>query len=133
MNRFVHCGSASAGTPFIAPPTWNKGPYHEQLRNVWKAAAATLAEAENIFVCGYSLPPTDQFFRYLYAMGTMGQRPLRKFCVFDPDERVRDRFVDFLGPGASKRFEFEALKFSQAIDRIREKLDLSKSALPGNT
>jgi hypothetical protein len=38
---------------------------------VWRTAAQHLSEAEHIFIIGYSLPETDQFFRYLYGLGTV--------------------------------------------------------------
>jgi hypothetical protein len=40
------------------------GNAHTGLSSVWRAAATHLAEAENVFIIGYSLPDTDEFFRY---------------------------------------------------------------------
>ena len=74
--------------PDVVPPTWNKSQYHGELESVWKAAARGLSTAENIIVCGYSLPESDQFFRYLYALGTVGELRLKNLGVFDPNEEV---------------------------------------------
>jgi hypothetical protein len=81
----------------LVPPTINKGPYHAALSKVWAAAAAELSSAEDIFVCGYSLPETDLFFRYLYAVGTIGEASLRHVWVFNPDASVKPRFERLLG------------------------------------
>jgi hypothetical protein len=73
---------------------------------VWQAAARELSTAENIVVCGYSLPDSDQFFRYLYALGTVGDLRLKRLWVFDPDPGVEDRFKKLLGQAATPRFKF---------------------------
>jgi hypothetical protein len=92
LARTKHCSSALATDPFIAPPTWNKTQYHTQLQTVWRAAANELCNAENIIICGDSLPETDQFFRYLYALGSVGGSGLKKFWVVNPDRDVRTKF-----------------------------------------
>lgn len=81
----------------LVPPTINKGRYHTVVSKVWAAAAAELSSAEQIFVCGYSLPETDLFFRYLYAVGTIGEASLRRVWVFNPDADVKSRFERLLG------------------------------------
>ena len=48
-----------------------------------RSKATVLSEAENIFVCGYSLPATDAFFHLLFALGSVGNTRLRNFVVFD--------------------------------------------------
>jgi hypothetical protein len=126
LNRFrfghsfatlSHCNIRVAPKPFIAPPTWNKGTYHEKLSPIWSLASTTLAKADNIIVIGYSLPETDMFFRQLYALGTVGEHLLERFWVFNPDEsgEVRMRFERLLGPGAQQRFRYFAKKFHDAI------------------
>lgn len=98
--------SSSPGTLMMVPPTWAKGRYQPLLRGVWAAAARELSAAQNIIVCGYSLPNTDAFFHYLYAVGSIGTASLRRFVVMDPEGEVGERFLAFLGPQAQSRFEF---------------------------
>jgi hypothetical protein len=83
----------------LVPPTMNKGRYQEVLKPVWSAAADVLSTAEDILICGYSLPPSDLFFRYLYSVGTIGEAGLRRVRVWDPDEsgEVKARFEALLG------------------------------------
>jgi hypothetical protein len=92
--------------------------YHDSLGRVWRAAAAELSTAENIFVCGYSLPDTDQFFKYLYALGTIGSARLKRFWVFNPDEEVERNFRDLLGQGVLPRFRFFRETFAQMFSEM---------------
>jgi hypothetical protein len=114
FHEFQHCPqSRFEDAPYVVPPTWNKSQYHAELETVWKSAAAELASAANIVVCGYSLPESDQFFRYLYALGTVGDLRLKNIWVFDPDVAVEQRFNKLLGQAASPRFKFHKLNFAQ--------------------
>ena len=110
--------------PVLIPPTWNKAFYHEKLSSVWKQAALELSQAENIIVIGYSLPETDGFFRSLYAIGTIGAKPLKRFWVFDPDKsgKVKARFKDLLGPGALQGFQYEEITFEESLDFLTKEL-----------
>jgi hypothetical protein len=101
----------------IGPPVWNKTHYHQALATVWRRAAQDLSEAQNIFVIGYSLPESDQFFRYLYALGTVGSTRLRRVWVFDPDASglVASRYEALLGGMAKDRFSLEPKTFREAI------------------
>jgi len=126
------CGTHLSGEPIIVPPTWNKTEGHAQLANVWKQAATELGEAENIFCIGYSLPESDLFCRYLFALGTVGKAHLRRFWVFDPDlERVVEkRYGRLIGKGIERRFKFfngDNGVFGAAINRLREEFIKSQS------
>jgi NAD-dependent SIR2 family protein deacetylase len=128
-NYLVHlscpsCGSQITGGSVIVPPTWNKGKFHTGLSLVWRAAASHLAKAENVFVIGYSLPDTDEFFRYLYALGTVGDSIFNIFAVVDPDARVSERFKKVLGPIARECFLPMEKTFAQAIPEIGGKLGI---------
>jgi len=57
------CGPIN-GSPVIVPPTWNKTQNAPSIATVWREAANQLSDAENIFVSGYSLPQTDEFFKH---------------------------------------------------------------------
>jgi NAD-dependent SIR2 family protein deacetylase len=125
LGRVPHCGGSLSSQPFIAPPTWNKTQYHSQLESVWQAAAQELSDAENIVICGYSLPETDQFFRYLYALGTVGGSGLKRFWVVNPDPSVLVRFEMLCGPLAKSRFRFLPVTVQQALPEIQASLDAS--------
>jgi hypothetical protein len=117
--------------PLIAPPTWSKSEYYKILSPVWGNAAKELTDAENIFVIGYSLPESDSFFRYLYALGTVGTKLLKRFWVFDPDEtgNVEKRFRELLGHGALQAFKPFRLTFEKAIGEIAKTFGVSDTSV----
>ncbi|HXY78478.1 MAG TPA: hypothetical protein VEH47_06650 [Candidatus Acidoferrales bacterium] len=127
------CSKNFREQPVIVPPTWNKGGFSSaSMKTVWARAAEHLAEAEYIVIVGYSVPPTDQFFHYLYALGTMSQTRVKKILVYNPDESIEERYRRLLGPTAISRFKFisgqdrmtgaEPGKFENAIQRFGQDL-----------
>lgn len=119
LHAYTHgCGYPEpAPIPAIVPPTWEKGEHNHGFDNIWAHAAEQLAQAENIIVIGYSLPPTDQFFPILYALGTVSSTILKRFWLFDPDPEgsVEKRFRKMLGEAALQRFRPFKAKFSSAL------------------
>jgi NAD-dependent SIR2 family protein deacetylase len=109
------CGEPLEEDPFIVPPTWDKTRHQEQIKRVWKKAASELKEAEHIFIIGYSLPDTDMFFRYLFALGSDVRTMVRGIYVFNIDSTVEERLRNLLGSGVSQRFQFYNVSFENAI------------------
>lgn len=126
LPRCGKCGGPTdapyAPEPLIVPPTWNKTQHYSLIRNVWSAAARHLSEAEDIVVIGYSLPPTDYFFHYLYALGTASPTRLQRFLIVNPDPQIRNRFLAVLGPLARERLAVEQCGFSESIPKLRNLL-----------
>jgi len=126
VDYFQKVGSIKVeARPVIVPPSWNKSDYHQTLSQVWARAADHLSEARHIFVIGYSLPETDSFFRHLYALGSVGDAPLKSFVVFNPENPegpVDKRFHNLLGHGALARYKYIQTTFSPAINEIRRLL-----------
>jgi len=91
-------------TPLIIPPTWTKTEYQSLLSTVWKHAAEEISKAKNIFIIGYSLPETDEFFKYLLGLGMIDIVRLKGFWVFNPDEEVLNRFKSLLGRTLGEKF-----------------------------
>jgi hypothetical protein len=114
--------------PVLVPPTWNKTEYSEYLSPVWRAAAVELTEAKNIFIIGYSLPKTDLFFKYLFSIGTINPAlRLDRFWVFNPDDKIKERYEEIIGQGLGRSFQFFGGQngfFSKAVDRIEKDLGL---------
>ena len=110
--------------PFIVPPTWNKTEHYHAINSVWSHAAQELSDAENIFISGYSLTETDSFFRYLFALGSVGMSKIKRFWVYDPDDSglVEKRFKDLIGFGIEKRFRFEKKHFSKLVNELSNEL-----------
>ncbi len=120
-GQYLGGGITLQGPPIIVPPTWNKDSYHGQLSNVWAAAAHQLSTAQNIIVIGYSLPETDSFFRYLYALGSESATQIRNFVVIDPDptDKVFPRFRTLIGRGIESRFRPLRATFWDGLGTIR--------------
>jgi hypothetical protein len=123
VNKQVCCGEKLEEDPFIVPPTWNKTVYHEQIRSVWEKAAFSLHDAENIFILGYSLPGTDLFFNYLFALGVDMETILKSFNVYNIDPEAEKRFKDLLGSGIIQRLHFYNTSFEKAVQSTHDIMD----------
>jgi hypothetical protein len=111
-----HCRADIEDLPVLVPPGMYKAHYQGALTQVWRTAADALKNADEIFVFGYSLPETDFFFQNLYALGTVGDKLLRKFYVFDPNPEIQARFERLLGHGVKRPvFDFTAAYFDQGV------------------
>ena len=128
LYEYKHCNNNLNPEPVLVPPTWNKTEYHGVLREVWAQAGKELSEAENIIVIGYSHPVSDSFFRYLFALGSVGDANIKRFWVFDPAEgnEVENRFRELIGTGIDKRFRMFKKPFSEAIGIIDKELYKAK-------
>ncbi|MCH8305565.1 MAG: hypothetical protein IIB94_10615 [Candidatus Marinimicrobia bacterium] len=106
-----------SGLPLIIPPTWSKSLYHGNLKNVWSRAAKELADAENIYIIGYSLPESDSFFRYLFSLGTIGDIRIKRLWVFNPDDsdELKKRYSMLIGQGIESKVEFKKTGFLEAM------------------
>jgi len=120
FHKWKGAGDGMYSDPVIIPPTWSKMGTYGSINNVWATAAQELTSAEQIIVIGYSLPITDEFFRYLYALGTISSTRIKKFLVYNPDTTgtVESRFRDLLGQSSIKRFNYQCTGFSEALDRL---------------
>ena len=96
MNRDVAAFPHYADVPkqkgalVLVAPTWQKA--LRRLTPVWDAAVAALRTATNLIILGYSIPVTDQHFKYLLAAGLRDNISLRKVFFVNPalkDERER--------------------------------------------
>lgn len=127
LSGLKHCGQSVMPNPIIIPPTWNKTEYHSTLSNIWRHAAKELSEAECIIILGYSLPDTDLFFKYFFALGSVGRSRVKRFWVYNPDSSIELKFQKLLGPAitASKpkeKFRFFNAPFNNAIADLTKQL-----------
>ena len=70
-----------------------------------------------MYVVGFSLPPTDAFFRDLLALGLAGSTRLTLFEVVNPDPDVGAKFVALLGPDVRHRYKQVLLTFADWAKR----------------
>lgn len=120
-----------AGFPFVVPPSLSKTEEQSRVFPVWQRACQELMTAQNILIFGYSLPENDNFFRYLYSLGTISDTVLKRFWVFDPNrEEVEKRYARMLGEYALDCFKVFGMTFEQALDSLNSELkkeDLDQS------
>lgn len=122
-EKIIYKGQELLPIPIIIPPTWNKlefSSHNYGIAKVWQKAAEELSKAENIFIIGYSYPETDNFFKYFYALGILGARSINRFWVFNPDQSIKVKFKNLLGPKIINSYKFEQQRFSEAIDFLKE-------------
>jgi hypothetical protein len=112
------CPKSCSGTlheNFIIPPSWNKSQYFNLIQNIWKKGAKEMSEAEAIFIIGYSLPETDMFFRHFMGIGTIGEKSIRKFHVYNPDKGVDRKFQEIIGTGVRSKYMFKPVEFNKDV------------------
>ncbi|HXT58776.1 MAG TPA: hypothetical protein VN699_09070 [Pirellulales bacterium] len=69
--------------PLLLPPTWHKS-FAQALTSVWDSAVQAIKEATRIIVVGFSMPVSDQHFKYLLSAGLQCNSSLRKVRIVDP-------------------------------------------------
>lgn len=126
LTDLQHCGKPVAPEPFIVPPTWNKTEYHRTIADVWRAAVKELATATNIFICGYSIPSTDQFFRHLLALSLAKGEIVDRVVVINPDKDAYNNLQQMLSEPVANVLKYEGLLFEESYDQIRNNLHLYK-------
>jgi hypothetical protein len=70
--------------PVSVPPTWQKQ-LSGYLSAVWREAVSALRTATRVVMLGYSMPQTDQHFRYLLAAGLQENISLRRVVAVNLD------------------------------------------------
>ena len=63
------------------------------------------------------------FFHYLFSLGVTSDEIIRRFWVFNPDQRLEIRFKGILGSAIHSRYRFFPQTFSQAIGTIQQELE----------
>lgn len=112
------CGLSEgvAAPPFVVPPGEAKASYRDAILPVWKRAHEALSKADVIYVCGYSFPPTDMFFRQFYALGRISERPPRRVVLMNPDVDSTRRLEALQGPLVKGRSGVLITSNSKEID-----------------
>jgi NAD-dependent SIR2 family protein deacetylase len=110
-------------TPVLVPPTLSKMGRYKDMESVWRRAVQELSQAQNIIIIGYSLPETDMFFRYLFALSAERRTRVKHLWVFDPDTSVHDRFECILGAGIKGRYKAYSETFCGGIRQIEHLLN----------
>lgn len=117
-----NCGRQQV-EPVIVPPTWAKGGQSEVLRPVWCEALRALQQAGRIIIIGYSMPPTDEFFRYMLALALATNEKLDKVIVVNPSDNAQETFAKlFLPQFADRRLVSKKLVAAEYVYELGNEL-----------
>ena len=89
----------------MLPPTTQKNVFTiEPLKSIWLEALASLGELDQLVIIGYSLPPTDPYFRHFLTAGLNRNQNLFDVVTFlHEDDEARARFDRFFTGGGVTR------------------------------
>jgi SIR2-like domain len=98
----------------LIPPSWRKE-FTGSIRNVWEAARYEISRATRLVVIGFSVPETDQHFKYLLAAGIQDNISLREIVFVDPsaeavEVNARRMFSELQRPTFPIRFVAKRLE-----------------------
>lgn len=105
-------------SPCIIPPIPDKPITRISLfKFLWSVACEYLHEAEEIVICGYSLPETDSMALSLF--GNLRNERLKKVTVIDPNPAILARWRDLLiRPGVSSAQWVYHSDFSEYVEHM---------------
>jgi hypothetical protein len=93
---------------FLLLQPWQKA-LAEHLSAIWDDSVVALRTATRVIILGYSIPPTDQHFRYLLAAGLQDNISLRKVFFVNPalgKEQMKNQLENrLMGLFRSEHFE----------------------------
>jgi|WetSurMetagenome_2_1015567.scaffolds.fasta_scaffold12295_2 hypothetical protein len=100
---------AANAIPELIPPTWRKV-FDGNLEGVWNDAIDAIKIATRIVIVGFSVPETDNHFKYLLAAGLQSNISLRDIVFVNPDgsQEFKERISNLFTTPQSSRVSFES-------------------------
>lgn len=98
------CSYANSLKPVFVPPTWSKSALYKGFGNIWNTTIKEFEKAHQIVFVGYSLPDSDQFFRYLLARGLQNNGDLKRVIVTNISGKVIERYKRVIPSGIAILF-----------------------------
>jgi hypothetical protein len=120
-----HCDQYFDNEPYLIPPIWNKYQQQILMQRIWRKAFVELQKARNIFICGYSMPKTDPFFRHLLGIALSNGEVIHNICNINPDETQLTEFKNLLGVSIINRYKEIAKNFESSIEDIARILKIN--------
>jgi hypothetical protein len=107
----------------IVPPTWNKN-INEHIEGDWKLATNLLSDATHIIFLGYSLPPTDNYIRFLLSSSLNINKKLKNISVItmDNDGATQERYNSIFAMNLTFH-NFDILNFFDLISDVKDEID----------
>ncbi len=107
------CQCGTPMLPMLVPPSWDKSIQAPALKRIWEEAFAHLKISRRWVFVGTSLPPTDQYLKYLFALALRHNVRLRNVIIVDP------------GDGANIKRLFEKSASRVHVEHLAEELVLA--------
>ncbi len=99
--------------PLIVPPVKDKQylRYGNIFSSLWQKASMALSECEELFVIGYSFPPTDTVSKELFREGMKTNMNIKKVVIWNPHpDNVENIFINDFGI-KKNRIQIKSYKF----------------------
>lgn len=102
---------------FIVPPVLDKNSqyFNTVLKALWRNAYDKLCEAENIYIYGFSFPPTDLSIRFLFQ-NAIENNPYANIYVINTKSALDEKNDDFIVKRYSDIFGSEKCNFEYCCD-----------------
>ncbi len=99
---------AAKAVPELIPPTWRKI-FDGNLEGIWNDAIEAIESATKIIIIGFSVPETDNHFKYLLAAGLRNNISLRDivFVNSDSSEAFKARIDNLFTTPQSSRVSYD--------------------------
>lgn len=108
--------------PLLIPPTDDKAQYRSQLEAEWRAASELLRSADVVCIAGYSMPPTDEFFRQFFTISMAGEHRLRKLFIINPNQDALKRLTNLVGAPSRDIVSEWRSHFGLGVSQVRDTL-----------
>ena len=107
---------AAKAIPELIPPTWRKV-FDGNLEGVWNDAIEAIKSATRIIIIGFSVPETDNHFKYLLAAGLQSNISLRDIVFVNQDgsEAFKSRIGGLFTNPQSSRVSYTTNPASEYI------------------
>jgi hypothetical protein len=103
--------------PLLIPPIRDKQylSYGNIISSLWTKAKNALSECEELYIIGYSFPPTDQVSRILFESALKHNKSIKKIVIWNPKpDPIKELFIDIFGLDSRlifvKREQFDPLR-----------------------
>ncbi len=85
--------------PYIIPPVLDKNAFydHNAIKSLWQQAEELLSEAEEIYIVGFSFPPTDVSVRFLFQSALRQSNAKIYVINAETENQMRKRYEPVFG------------------------------------
>lgn len=109
----------------ILPPGWHKRISVNPYCQLWQEARLKIESCSALAIIGYSLPETDLLARAFFAEVSRLRAKRKEFLshlyIADPDESVKDRFVNLFAPALGPKGHIYRYKSISDLNRAWKK------------